>query len=202
MTLEAYFDERADTWDETVAEKDTGKLAAMAARLGLKPGDTVLDVGSGTGILLPHILRQLGSTGTVVGVDLARRMLRKAAAKGFGASVGLLQADISLTPLRAETCDAVVCYSSFPHFRNKPAALKELRRVLRAGGTLAIAHTSGREHINAIHARIPGMKDDQLHDGPEIRRLLVAAGFIDVAVDDQPDSYLVTARKPESPTRD
>ena len=201
MTLEAYFDERADTWDETVAEKDTGKLVAMAVGLGLKPGDTVLDVGSGTGILVPYLLAQLGPSGTLVGVDLARRMLRKAAAKGFGPRVSLLQADICLAPLRAGTCDAVVCYSSFPHFRDKPAALGELLRVLRAGGMLAIAHTSGRQHINAIHARVPGLKDDRLLDEPEMRRLLVAAGFVDIAVEDRPDSYLVTARKPEFPAR-
>jgi ubiquinone/menaquinone biosynthesis C-methylase UbiE len=201
MTLEAYFDERADVWDETVAEKDSAKLSAMAARLGLKPGDTVLDVGSGTGVLVPYLLSQLGSSGTLVGLDLARGMLRKAADKGFGPRVSLLQADIRLAPLRSGACDAVVCYSSFPHFRDKPAALWELHRVLRPGGALAIAHTSGREHINARHARVPMLKNDRLQDEPEMRRMLVGAGFADIAVEDRPDSYLVTARKPASPVR-
>jgi len=201
MTLEAYFDERAEIWDETVAEKDTGKLAAMAARFGLKPGDTVLDVGSGTGVLVPYLLAQLGSSGTLVGLDLARRMLRQAAAKEFGPMLSLLQADVRLAPLRAGTCDAVVCYSSFPHFRDKPAVLRELHRILRAGGMLAIAHTSGRQHINARHARVAMLKDDRLLDEPEMRRMLVTAGFVEIAVEDRPDSYLVTARKPGSPAR-
>ncbi len=202
MTIEAYFDERADAWDETAAEKDGTKLSAMAERLGLKPGDTVLDVGSGTGVLLPHILRHVGSTGTVVGVDLARRMLRKAAVKGFGPRVSLLQADICRTPLSAGMCDAVVCYSSFPHFQDKPAALRELHRVLRPGGTLAIAHTSGRDHINTRHARVPVLGNDLLPGEAEVRRLLTAAGFTDIAVEDRPDSYLVTTRKPAAPARD
>jgi len=201
VTLEAYFDERAETWDETVAEKDAGKLGLLAARLGLKPGGVVLDVGTGTGVLVPHILGQLGSGGTVVGVDLARGMLRRAAAKGFGPRVVLLQTDITLTPLRAETCDAVICYSSFPHFRDKPAALRELWRVLRPGGVLAIAHTSGREHINGRHARVPMLKDDRLPAEDEMQLLLTAAGFSHVGVEDRPDSYLVIARKPAAPAR-
>ncbi len=202
MTLEAYFDERADTWDETAAERDGDKLAALAGRLGLNPGDTVLDVGTGTGVLVPYLLKQLGSSGTLVGVDLARQMLRKAAGKRLGPAVNLLQADIMHTPLRSESCDAVVCYSSFPHFRDKLAALCEVYRVLRPGGRLAIAHTSGRERINARHGRVALLANDLLPDEAEMRGVLAAAGFTDVEIEDLPDRYLATAWKPAAPVPD
>ena len=48
-----FFNARAATWDERAAEKDVGRLKAMAARLDITPGSTVLDVGTGTGVFVP-----------------------------------------------------------------------------------------------------------------------------------------------------
>ena len=75
MVIRAYFNQQADTWDEVIAEKDTGKLERMAKRLGLEPGSTLLDVGTGTGVFLPYLLAMIGRNGRVVGLDIADRML-------------------------------------------------------------------------------------------------------------------------------
>ncbi len=88
--LRAYFNAKAATWDETIAEKDTAKLERMAKRLNLKPGSTVLDVGTGTGVFLPFIIESVGSRGRLIALDVADQMLLRAKAKGFAGNVDYL----------------------------------------------------------------------------------------------------------------
>jgi ubiquinone/menaquinone biosynthesis C-methylase UbiE len=191
----AYFNEQADIWDEAIAEKDAAKLEQMAKRLNIKSGSFVLDVGTGTGIFLPFLLRVVGRSGRIVALDYAERMLRKAHAKGFDRDIAYLQAEVSYVPVRPESFDAVVCYSSFPHFPDKPKALGELRRVIKNGGQLLICHTSSRAQINAIHREIPAVENDSLPDATEMESMLSQAGFTGIRIEDESDSYLVSAEK-------
>lgn len=193
---QAYFNEQADIWDETVAERDAAKLERMARRLNLQPGATVLDVGTGTGVLLPFLLRVVGRQGRIVALDFAERMLKKARAKGFDHDIAYLQADVGHIPARPESFDAIVCYSSFPHFPDKPKALSELRRVIKNGGQLLICHTSSRTQINAIHRQVPAVKNDTLPDKAEMQGMLAVAGFTRIKIEDRSDSYLASAEKP------
>ena len=195
--LRAYFNDRADIWDETVAEKDTAKLEQMAERLKLKPGSLVLDVGTGTGVFIPYLFSSIGKKGQIVALDIAEQMLKKARAKNFDGNIDYLQADITGIPLRDGMFDSVVCYSSFPHFRNKPGALAEIKRVMKGGGRLLICHTSSRAEINEIHSQIPVVRNDILPDSIGMLLLLRAAGFTAIKVEDNSDSYLASAEKPE-----
>ena len=188
----------AATWDETVAEKDVTRLQRMSQRLEIKPGSTVLDVGTGTGVFLPFILKRVGGQGRLVALDLAEEMLIRARAKGFSRNIEYLQADIASPPLSDEAFDAVVCYSSFPHFQNKPVALKEANRLLKKGGKLFICHTSGRKEINDIHRQIPLLANDILPGEDEMATMLSAAGFTDIEIRDNSNSYLASARKPDT----
>ncbi len=193
--LRAYFNNRADTWDENIAEKDTARLERMAERLGLKPGSRVLDVGTGTGVFLPYILSSIGKNGRIVALDLAEEMLKKARIKGFNGNIDYLQADITDIPLSSGIFDSVVCYSSFPHFRDKVKALTEINRVMKKGGKVVICHTSSRAHINEIHHQMPAVKDDLLPDADQVRSILLAAGFGEINIEDDSDSYLASAMK-------
>lgn len=194
MTRE-YFNEKATIWDETIAEKDTAKLERMAARLGIKAGSIVLDVGTGTGVFLPYLLNGVGKSGRIIALDIAEEMLQTARTKSFDGNVAYLQADVISIPVRDGLFDVVVCYSSFPHFQNKPAVLGEIHRVTRPGGRLFICHTSSRAQINEIHAQIPTVKNDIIPDSDDMHRLLSAAGFTGVEIDDSRDSYLAGASK-------
>jgi ubiquinone/menaquinone biosynthesis C-methylase UbiE len=196
--IRAYFNEKADTWDETVAESDTTKLERMARRLNIKPGSTVLDVGTGTGVFIPFLLSEIDRTGQLVALDLAEEMLRKAQAKGFKGNIYYLNADVTNIPLSGGIFDVVVCYSSFPHFQDKPGALAEIRRVTKGGGELLICHTSSRDKINQIHRQIPAVVNDIIPDQDEMQMMLSAAGFTDIGIDDGSQSYLARARKPVS----
>jgi manganese/iron transport system permease protein len=196
--IKAYFNEKAVIWDETAAEKDATKLEEMAGRLAIEPGSRVLDVGTGTGVFVPFILRRVGQNGQLVCLDLAEEMLKRARAKGFEGNVDYICADIANTWFDDETFDAVVCYSSFPHFQDKSGALREINRVLKGGGTLFICHTSSRYQINEVHRQIPSVQNDLIPDEAEMRQLLSAAGFAEISIQDNKDNYLTSARKPQA----
>jgi len=194
--IRAHFNQRAASWDETAAERDTTKLERMAERLEIKPGATVLDVGTGTGVFLPHLLNELGKNGRIVALDFAEEMLKLARAKGFSGNIDYLQADVTNIPLGDEIVDIVVCYSSFPHFQDKLGVLTEIKRVIKSGGRLLVCHTSSRATINEIHRQIPAVENDFLPGGDEMESMLSAAGFTAIKVGDNSDSYLASARKP------
>jgi len=193
--IRAYFNQKASIWDETIAEKDTSKLECMSQRLNIEPGSTVLDVGTGTGVFLPFLLGRIGRGGHIVVLDCAEEMLKKARAKGFDGNIDYLCADVTNIPLDGEIFDAVVCYSSFPHFRDKPKALAEMNRVTKTGGRLFICHTSSRATINEIHLSIPAVQNDIIPDEDEMRIMLSMAGFTDIKIADERESYLASARK-------
>jgi len=193
MTKE-YFNQMAASWDEVAAERDVSKLERLAQSLDIKPGSTVLDVGTGTGIFVPFLLAKIGRTGRLVALDFAEEMLKKAQAKSFRGNIDYLNADITSVPLPDEVFDAVVCYSSFPHFHDKPKALREIKRLLKKGGKLFICHTSSRATINEIHRGIAAVADDTIPDSAEMRNMLRETGFTDIKISEATDSYLVSAR--------
>jgi ubiquinone/menaquinone biosynthesis C-methylase UbiE len=190
-----FFNQKASVWDETGCEQDTAKLEALAERLGVEPGATLLDVGSGTGIFLPLLLRKIGNQGVLVALDHAEEMLRKARGKDVSERICYLQGDVASLPFDSEIFDACVCYSSFPHFQDKPKALQEMNRVLKEGGRLIICHTSNRDEINRVHRQIPAVANDIIPAEGELKTMLKRTGFIDVRIDNDATSYLATAQK-------
>ena len=194
--IRAYFNQRAVSWDENSSERDTSKLERMARRLNIEPGSALLDVGTGTGVFVPYLLSRIGKNGQIVALDIAEEMLKQARAKGFNGNIDYLQADVTNIPLRSEIFDIVVCYSSFPHFQDKPRAFTEMHRVIRRGGRLLICHTRSRAAINETHHQIPVLKNDTIPDQNEMQLMLVAAGFTEIKVGDNSDNYLTSAGKP------
>ena len=193
--IRSYFNSKADIWDEQIAEKDLKKLADLAEKLDIQPGSTVLDVGTGTGVLVPFLLRKIGGQGKLVCLDCAEEMLRKAQAKNFTGNIRYICADIMDNHLESGLFDAVVCYSSFPHFQDKPFALRETYRLLKTRGNLFIGHTSSRAQINQIHRQIPILCRDLIPEDEEMRQWLAAAGFGEIKIEDGDKHYLVRATK-------
>ncbi len=194
--IRVYFNEKAATWDKTVAERDSTKLERMAKRLKIKLGSIVLDVGTGTGVFIHFLLREMGKGGRIIALDFAEKMLRRARAKGFNGNIDYLCADVTNIPLGNEIFDIIVCYSSFPHFQDKSRALAEMNRVIKRGGRLLICHTSSRASINEIHRQIPAVENDIIPDKSEVQEVLSMAGFVDIKIEDNSENYLASARKP------
>ncbi len=90
--LRAYFNEKAVGWDETVAERDMTKLERMAKSLDIQPGSALLDVGTGTGVFVPYLLREICKYGRLVTLDFAEEMLQIARPRSFSGNIEYLHA--------------------------------------------------------------------------------------------------------------
>ncbi|UCH50554.1 MAG: class I SAM-dependent methyltransferase, partial [Chloroflexota bacterium] len=134
----SFFNSKADIWDEKIGEKDPDKLEDMAKNLDIQPGYIVLDVGTGTGIFVPFLLKKIGDTGKLVCLDSAEKMLEKAQNKNFKGNIEYVCGDICSTQLGDGIFDVVVCYYSFPHFKDKTKDLQEIKRLLKKDGKLFI----------------------------------------------------------------
>jgi SAM-dependent methyltransferase len=104
-------------------------------------------------------------------------------------------ADAASIPLTDGVFDYMVCYSTFPHFRNKVKAPAEMKRVIRRRGGLLIYHTSSRAKVNELHRRIPEVENDITPEAAEMQRMLSAAGFTGIKIEDEKESYLCAATR-------
>ena len=191
-----FFNLAASKWDSLATEKTIARLDRIIKQLDIKSGSITLDIGTGTGILLPLLHNVLGNEGKIVGLDISERMLQQARLKNQEDNMNYLQAAVEEIPLLEETFDMAICYASFPHFANKPRALSEIARVLKQGGRLIVCHTEGRQTINQLHQSIGGaVKHDMIPDAAKMRLLLSSAGMTNIDIQDSANTYLATAYK-------
>ncbi|MEU4729736.1 methyltransferase domain-containing protein [Streptomyces sp. NPDC023588] len=192
--VQEFFGARAAGWDRKFPE-DGPAFAAAVAEFGLRPGDRVLDAGCGTGRALSALRAAVGPTGLVLGADLTPQMLTAAQEAGRGAQAALLLADVARLPLRDEVLDAVFAAGLIAHLPDPEANLRELARVVRPGGRLALFHPIGRAALAARHGRelISGDLRAEHNLGP----LLARSGWGLTSYSDEDDRFLALAlRRP------
>jgi ubiquinone/menaquinone biosynthesis C-methylase UbiE len=196
MQLQEYFDQLAPTWDKELTPERLKCLGNIVKELGIKPGCYVLDIGSGTGVLLPFLITELGYKGRIVALDFSAEMLGQARAKNFSPIVGFAQADVLAIPLADNSLDMTICNSVFPHFGDKVRALGEIARVLKHNGRLVICHTMSRDMLNRLHQSVGGVvANDLLPDESQLRALMKQTGLKITRFEDNPERYLVIAEK-------
>ncbi len=185
------------SWDERHhSAEERARLSELVASFGLAAGNAVLDVGTGTGILLPFLREAIGHEGRLVAMDFSLKMLRQAAERRNGADAMLLNATVESIPFCSEHFDCVSCFAAFPHFPNKEKALREMVRVLRPAGRLAIAHLKSAEEINRMHGQIGGaVACDRLPHPEALRLLMEESGLIDISIVNEPGRFTAQGRK-------
>ncbi|MGW5235205.1 class I SAM-dependent methyltransferase [Streptomyces nodosus] len=185
-----FFGARAAGWD-TKFPHDGPAYAAAVRDLGLREGDRVLDAGCGTGRALTPLRKAVGASGVVLGTDLTPAMLEAARRAGRDRDGRLLLADVTALPLRTESLDAVFAAGLISHLPHPADNLRELARVVRPGGLLALFHPIGRAALAARQGR--QITPDDLRAEPRIGPLLAAAGWRMTSYVDEDSRFLVLA---------
>ncbi|EYT78901.1 SAM-dependent methlyltransferase, partial [Streptomyces sp. Tu 6176] len=159
--------------------------------LGLGDGDRVLDAGCGTGRALPPLRAAVGVSGVVVGADVTPAMLEAAVRAGRDREGRLLLADVGALPFRTESFDAVFAAGLVAHLPRPAENLRELRRVVRPGGTLALFHPIGRAALAARQGR--RITPDDLRAEDRLRPLLAGSGWRMTSYVDEDARFLALA---------
>ena len=185
--IKCYFDRRSLSWSrEVLSESEKIFLRRVIPPGSLSPGETVLDLGGGTGRLADYLSRRFAAE--VLLADISGRMLRW----GRRGNGRLLQADGHCLPLRRRSLSQVFCFSAFPHFNDPGMVLREARRVLRPGGGIYILQPQPREEINHYHSQLdPEVAEDILPPLSDFRRWGRELQLKTVRMEDEKTGFIV-----------
>ncbi|MEU1015466.1 class I SAM-dependent methyltransferase [Streptomyces sp. NPDC005898] len=190
--VQDFFTARAADWDARFPDDGPAYRAAVA-ELGLRPGARVLDAGCGTGRALPPLREAVGPTGVVLGADLTPAMLEAARRAGRDRAGQLLLADVERLPLRTGSFDAVFGAGLISHLPRPAEDLRELRRVVRPGGLLALFHPIGRAALAARQGR--QITPDDLRAEARLGPLLAGSGWRMTSYVDEDARFLALAAR-------
>ena len=186
-----FFDQLAPHWDADEVRSTPDRINHILDLLPIGKGDSVLDLGTGTGVLLPYLAERVGTEGKVVGVDLSEGMLSRARQK-FGdlENVDLLLMDFEEENLPGEY-DLVMLYSVYPHLHFPKETIEWLVRMnMKKGGHIVIAFPSDEKFINSIH-HDRGSDSDHLMPAPQLAGVIRQWGYDVSVASDTPDAYIL-----------
>lgn len=133
--LQSEYAEAAERYDERWTEYLEETMHRTLDAVELAPGERLLDVGSGTGLLLRAAAREFPES-VLIGADLSIAMLRAGRTGDF--DTPLVAADAAALPIADASCAVVVTASSLHFWPEPEAALREIGRVLQPGGRLVL----------------------------------------------------------------
>jgi len=146
----SFFDSLASGWDADMV-RDEDVIRTILDNAGVCPGNRVIDIACGTGVLIPDYLSRGASY--VKAVDISPEMVRIASRKFSGLdSVEIVCCDAETSDLGLGF-DNIVIYNAFPHFSNPRNLFRNLVSALGVGGVLTVAHGMSRERVNLHHKR-------------------------------------------------
>jgi len=167
--------------------------ADLVAAAALRPGERILDVACGTGVVTRLAAARVGGTGAVAGLDVNPGMLAVARSTAPGdAAIDWYETSAEAMPLADDSFDVVLCQMGLQFIPNKVQALKEIRRVLGPGGRVVLnlpgpipelfvgMRDALAQHIDPQCARFVDVVFS-LHDADRLKGMLAEAGFSDIS---------------------
>ena len=132
----SYFDKEAKEYDSSSDGKFVKCMySEIVSRVMELQGRKILDLGCGNGNVIRML--QKNREAEYSGVDISEAMIREAQ-KRVGKGVELKAADAAALPYSNDIFDIIICNASFHHYTDPDAALEEIKRVLKPGGTLVL----------------------------------------------------------------
>jgi SAM-dependent methyltransferase len=160
----------------------------------MKPGEVVLDLGSGAGFDCFLAARQVGPTGHVVGVDMTPEMITKSRENAQKSGLDYVEfrlGEIEHLPLADASVDVIISNCVINLSPDKPAVFREAFRVLKPGGRVAVSDVvataelpqSWKDNMRLLSACISGALDIDT-----LSQILAEAGFVDIRIQPKEES--------------
>jgi ubiquinone/menaquinone biosynthesis C-methylase UbiE len=196
MCKREFFNKQAKCWDEQYNRDSTSQIRDLVERFDLKEGKSVLDVGCGTGILLPYLSEKVKKEGLIFALDFSWNMILEAKKNRQKPHIHFLNASVEALPLKDQEMDYITCFATFAHITDQKKSIYEMARALKTGGKLFVAHFFGKEEL-AEHHRLAGgeVEHDTLPDDDKMREMMTNVGLKDIEIIDQPNLYLASGKK-------
>ena len=187
-----FFNSIAKDWDNII-KVDEKKINYLLSKIDIKEDDYILDVGTGTGVLIPFLVK-LCPKGKIKAVDISCNML-DVARKKFNDinNVEFILLNVETDKLD-EKFNKIVLYSMFPHLKDKTNTIKKLvQNNLLDCGKLIIAHSDSREYLNNMHKNTDKrVRESRLIDVNEQKKIFEDAGLkVEEAFEDDNIYYVV-----------
>jgi len=147
QSTKEYFDSIANKWD-TMCHHNPEKIAAILTLANIKSNGCILDIATGTGVLIPHLLKH--GPEEITAIDLSELMIVQARKNHSDPRVRFEQSNFY--EFQQTGFDFAIAYSAYPHFPDKEAFALKLSDCLNPNGRFMIAHSESKETINGRHS--------------------------------------------------
>lgn len=188
----SFFDGKAPVWDKASPISSDDIVNTILDNAGVVKGVSVLDIGCGTGVLVPYYLER--DAASVIAVDFSEKMIETAKAKFADPRLKFVCADAETTDFGGPF-DCCIIYHTFPHFIDPGAVIANLAKQVKKGGKITVAHGFSREMIDMHHHEVASEVSVELLPDDEIAALLAPYFDVTVTISDDKMQDMVGVRK-------
>ena len=198
-----YFDSRVGHFQQPIPQSIQNRTGNIVRAAGLDRNATVLDVGTGVGVLIPYFLEQGVLAENILGCDLSGSML--AIARSRFPSVRFWQGDFldlpatgrrEGNPSRRNSFTAIFFNACFANLFDSEAALTRAAGMLAPNGRVLISHPLGSGFVAGLHAGQPDIVPNLLPKRNELERYAKSSGLRIGRLEDEEDYYLAILKAP------
>lgn len=194
MNDKDFFNSMADKWD-SICCHPAEKVNYIMNKIGLKSGDKVLDIGSGTGITIPFLEERIGESGKIIALDIAEKMIEISKKKNCYSNIDFAVKDF-YEYFSEELIDCILAYSCYPHFKDKTSFFKKGFSLLKDGGKIVVAHIESRATINNRHIDVKDrLTSDTLPEVDITAEFMKEYGFKVSYLEDNLEYYICIGQK-------
>lgn len=190
-----FFDTLAPTWDDNEIRSTPERIKSILGKLNIRKDMDILDLGTGTGVLVPYLSEMIGDNGHITAIDLSEGMLAIARKKyGHLSNVDFIKLDFEEEQIPGKY-DVALLYSVYPHLHAPADTIEWLSKMnMNQDGRIVIAFPSDEEFINNIHHERKA-EHDHLPPAHTLAEMIRNWGFKAEVFADTPDEYIVEIKK-------